>query len=243
MKRLLLLLALLPLGLQAQDSAEVVVGRYLKLLCYDSLPKDSTLVMETTISFHGSNDTFTMRRWFTPPSMMRLEVWHDDALQTGLCTNGSNRYREFIRRMDWWEDVKPEEFQSKMEAYDFRGGLFNWQARGIQLEYRGVVLFKGQRLQVVRAKQKDHFTRYYMFEEQSGLLVLVQEKDEDDDNTNIDLKPLHVKPMEYKVFHEYMPLGGSLVVRQESFMREGVLTVMETRAHFEPRTPLLFNQD
>lgn len=242
MKRLLSLLLLLPLGLQAQDSAEAVVGRYLQMLNYEALPKDSTLVLETTITFHGSNDTFTMRRWFTPPSMMRLEVWHGDALETGLCTNGSKRYREFIRRMDWWNDVTPEEFQSKMEAYDFRGGLYNWQDRGIQLEYKGVVTAKGDRLQVVRAKQKDYYTRYYMFEEQGGLLVLVQEKDENDATDN-DLKALHVKPMEYKVIHEYLPLRESLVVRQESFMRNGVLTVMETKAHFEPRNTLLFNQD
>lgn len=243
MKRLLLLLALLPLGLQAQDSAEAVVGRYLQMLNYEALPKDSTLVLETTITFPGSNDTFTMKRWFAPPDMMRLEVWHGDAQETGLCTNGSNRYREFIRRMDWWSDITPENFQSKMEAYDFRGGLYNWQDRGIQLEYKGIVTAKGERLQVVRAKQKGYYTRYYMFEEQGSLLVLVQEKDEDDNTTSPELKPLHVKPMEYKVIHEYMPLHESLVVRQESYMRNGVLTVMETKAHFEPRNPLLFNQD
>lgn len=247
MKRLALLLALLPLGLwaQEQDSAQIIVGRYLQLLNYTSLPQDSTLVLETTISFHGSNDTFTLRRWFAPPTMMRVEVWRGDKQTDGYCTNGSKRHREYVSRAKWWRDMSHTSFHEKLAAYDFRGSLYDWELYGIKLSYQGTVMAKGQRLQVIRAEQKNNYTRYYFFEEQSGLLVLMQEKDEkpaEDINEQV-LKQLHTKPIEYKVVHEYLPIGHCLVPRQESFMRDGVLTIMETTARFVPRDNIIFNQD
>ncbi|MBP5527521.1 MAG: hypothetical protein J6X79_03595 [Bacteroidales bacterium] len=245
MKRLLLLFALLPLTLQAQDSAEVIVNRYLRMLNYEELPQDSTLVMETTISFHGSNDTFTLRRWFTPPTMMRVEVWRGNNQTDGYCTNGGDRHREYVSRAGWWRDMEHSLFHEKIAAYDFRGPLYNWQMFGTQLTYKGVVMAKGQRLQVVRAEQRNNYTRYFFFDEQSGLLVLMQEKDETPVNNMNDqvLKQVHTQPIEYKVVHEYLPMGKSLIASQESFMREGLLTIMETKARFIPRDNLIFNKD
>ena len=244
-KLALLLFALLPVGLYAQekDSAQAIVERYLNMLNYEALPQDSTLVLETTISFHGSNDTFSLRRWYATPTMMRIEVWRNDTLTEGLCTNGGGRHRVYSRREGWWNDAPHHEFHNKMEAYDFRGPLYDWQLRGIKLSYRGIVTAKGQRLQVVRAEQANHFTRYYMFEEQSGLLVLIQEQDEGDSSNDPQVRMLHVKPLDYKFIHEYLPVGKSLIVSQESFRREGLLTIMETTAHFVPRDNMIFNQD
>ena len=245
MKRLLLLFILLPLALQAQDSAEVIVNRYLHLLNYEELPQDSTLVLETTITFHGSNDTFTLRRWFTPPTMMRVEVWRGNQQTDGYCTNGGDRHREYISRAGWWRDMDHSLFHEKIAAYDFRGPLYNWQLFGTRLSYKGVVMAKGQRLQVVSAEQRNNYTRYFFFDEQSGLLVLMQEKDETPVNNMNDqvLRQVHTQPIEYKVVHEYLPMGKSLIASQESFMRDGLLTIMETKAHFIPRDNLIFNQD
>lgn len=75
--------------------------------------------------------------------------------------------------------------------------------------------------------------------------MLLQEKDEvpaNDINSQA-LKELHTKPVEYKVIHEYLPVNECLVPSQESFMRDGVLTIMNTTAHFEPRNNMTFNQD
>ena len=245
MKRLLLLFALLPLALQAQDSAEVIVNRYLHLLNYEELPQDSTLVLETTITFHGSNDTFTLRRWFTPPTMMRVEVWRGNQQTDCYCTNGGDRHREYISRAGWWRDMDHSLFHEKIAAYDFRGPLYNWQLFGTRLTYKGVVMAKGQRLLVVSAEQRNNYTRYFFFDEQSGLLVLMQEKDETPVNNMNDqvLRQVHTQPIEYKVVHEYLPMGKSLIASQESFMRDGLLTIMETKAHFIPRDNLIFNQD
>lgn len=248
MKRLVLLLALLPLwaGAQEKDSADIVVDRYLKMMNYDGLPHDSTLVLETTVTFHGSPDTFLLRRWYAPPAMMRVEVWHGDTLTEGLCTNGDDRHREYSRHQGWWNDIASNSFHEKMAAYDFRGELFNRQVLGSKLTYRGTVTTKGQRLQVVSSERKQYYTRYYMFEARSGLLVLMQEKDEMEEAKNQTeriKKTLRIKPIEYKVVHEYQPLGECLVPSQESYMRDGLLTIMETKAHLVPRDNMLFNQD
>ena len=244
MKKTLMMLALLlPMAAAAQDSAEAVVGRYLRMLNYEALPMDSLLVMETTITFHGSTDTFTMRRLFAAPNMMRVEVWHGDTLTNGYCTNGGSRHREYARNQGWWNDARHEDFHRRIDSYEFRGPLYRWQERGIKLTYMGGTMTKGERLQVVRAEMKDNYTRYYMFEQRSGLLVLMQERDEDTTEGNTVLKSLRPSPIEYEVTHEYLPIGESLIPSETSYMRGGLLTIMRTSAHFEPRNDLLFNKD
>lgn len=240
-KRIFILLAFLPLAAAAQDSAEAVVGRYLRLLNIEALPADSMLVVSTTVSFHGSTDTFTMTRRFQTPDMIRVEIRKGDSLMTGLCTNGRNRYREFVHMLGWWVDQTPETFRQDLQAYDFRGPLYRWSERDITLSYEGIKLVKGQRMHVVRTTQPKHFTRHYMFDEMSGLLVLVLEDDEVAGNAP--RHPMRGNPIEYKVTHEYLPVGASLIPSQESFMRNGTLTIMESTVHFEPRNELLFNQD
>lgn len=242
-KTLLMLALLLPMAVTAQDSAEAVVGRYLRMLNYEALPTDSLLVVETTVSFHGSADTFTMRRYYAIPAMMRVEVWRGDTLTDALCTNGGSRHREYVRAAGWWNDVDHSSFHRKMDAYDFRGGLYHWKEHGTRLTYMGSATAKGERLLVVRADRDDSYTRYYLFEEQSGLLVLMQERDTDTINVNSPLKMLRAKPIEYEVVHEYLPVGASLIPSEVSYMRDGLLTIMRTRAHFEPRNDLLFNKD
>ena len=237
----LLLLVLLPLTAQAQDTAEAIVARYLRLLNIEGLPADSMLVMTTTISFHNSTDTFTMTRRYQAGEMMRVDIYKGDSLMTGLCTNGRDRYREFVHMVGWWVDQSPETFERDMQAYDFRGPLHHWRERGITLAYEGVTTYKGQRMQVVKSVQEKHFNRHYLFEEGSGLLVAVLEDNEVPDKRRE--FPLRGHPIDYKITHEYLPVGASLLPTQESFMRNEVLTVMESTVHFEPRNVLLFNQD
>ena len=241
MKKLLFILALLPLGLQAQDTAEAVVGRYLRLLNSEALPADSMLVVETTISFHGLTDTMKMRRYYAPKGMLRVEVSKGDTLLTGLCTNGTDRWREFARFTGWWGDITPADFESKMQPYDPRGPLYDWKRHGITLRYNGVTTYEGQRLQVVRAEQMDHYTRLYMFEEASGLLVVALDRNELPEGSFVPI--ISVKPVDYKIIHEYTPLGMMLLPTQESFLRDGLLTILESTAHLEARQNRLFNQD
>lgn len=231
---------LLPLCAGAQDTAATIVDRYLRMLNYEALPTDSLLVMETTVRYHGSDATFRMRRLYSHGNMMRVEVWKGDSLTTGYCTNGSTRFRKYYPTHKWWNDVPTGSLAEDIQPYDFRGPLYNWRDRGITLTYNGTTTLKGQTLQVVRAKQPNHFTRYYMFDAESGLLTLMLEKNEDDVAQK---QWLNVKPIDFKTYHEFTPLGPCLLPSQESFMSDSLLTIMETKSHFEPRNDLLFNQD
>lgn len=240
-KTLLTLLLVLPLAAAAQDSAAAIVARYLRMLNPAALAPDSMLVLHTTITHNGSTDTFDMVRWYAAPGMMRVEVHQGDSLMTGLCTNGTTRFREYSTHLRWWNDLDSNSFANKMQAYDHRSPFYDHLRRGISLYYDGVTSFNGQKLQVVRTEQKNHYVRQYLFEEQSGLLVVVLEKKELPAGS---VEPvIKLKPIDYKVIHEYMPYGAGLVPSEESYMRDGLLTIMRTTVSVEPRDNMIFNQD
>lgn len=236
------LMALVPLtALGQKDTAEAIVDRYVELMGYHRLPQDSTLAMVTTITTTGSTDTFVMKRWFTPPLMMRVEVWLGDTLQTGLCTNGKDRYRIYNPKRGFWEDVTDYSYYNKMQGYDFRGPLYNWRSNGMTLQYKGVTKAKGNHeLQTVTVEGPAYYTRHYMFEP-SGLLAVIMETGEMD---TVEYRRNLEGHIEWKIEHEYMEVApGVLLPKEESFMRQGQLTVLRTEAWLEPRQTLLFNKD
>lgn len=240
MKRLLILIALLPSLLQAQnpDTAQMLVDRYVAMLNYGALPSDSLLVMETTISFVGSEDTFIMRRWYAPLDMMRVEVWRGDSLTAGYCTNGSSRYREYSAYNGWWNDLDSANYARMAELYDFRGPFYGKRASDTRFSYAGTTTLKGQPLAAVLAEHKNLYQRYYLFEMQSGLLLFIIDTDKLTDGTG-----RHYAHSDWKAYHEYLPVGPCLIPSEESYLRDGLLTVMHTTAHFEARNDRIFNQD
>jgi len=238
-----LLLALLPLAAVAQkiDTAAAIVDRYLELLGADRLPQDSMLTLVTTITSPGSQDTFIMKRWYMAPHMMRVEVWHGKKLQTGLCTNGKNRFRVYRPKLGYWEEKYDYAFYEDMDNYDFRGPLYNWRAKGLTLRYKGITLAKGDHeLQTVIVEGPRIFTRHYMFEP-TGLLSVIIETDELD---TTEYKYNGEPHTQWKIEHEYMQVGpNSILPKEESFLRDGVLTIMRTEAKLERKQTLLFNKD
>lgn len=239
---LIALLALLPLTAKGQvDTAARIVDNYQELLGADRLPKDSMLTMVTTITSPGSQDTFIMKRWYIAPLMMRVEVWLNDTMQTGLCTNGKDRFRIFDPAKGYWEEKKDYQFYEKIEGYDFRGPLHNWRAKGLTATYKGITRAKGDHeLQTVTVAGPGVYTRHYMFEP-TGLLAVIIETDELD---TIEYHSVGEPHTEWKIMHEYMEVGpSSLLPKEESFLRGGVLTIMQTEAWFEPKKTLLFNKD
>ena len=246
MKKILLLAMLLPTLVAAQDhllredTAARLVDRYLDILNIDALPHDSLLVLETQITVVGTTDTFLMRRWYSWPQMLRLEVWHGDDMHGGLCTNGTSRYRSYNRSLGYWIDVEPERFYDGMVGYDFRGPLYNWRTANLQLSYKGKVQVTGGRvLESVRVESPNLFTRYYMFEP-NGLLAIIIETDEMEGKRNEQSEKLRI---EWKCMHEYLSVGSTVLPRLESFLRNGELTVLETKARLEPRRDIIFNSD
>lgn len=244
MKKIYILLLTLALGSVAQcqtvDTAAQIVDRYLDMLGTTRWKSDSMLVMETIITTEGSADTFVMRRWHLPPNMFRVEVWHGKELQTAMCSNGNDRYRSYRPQKGYWVDMHPGHFHETFGSYDFRGPLNGWRAAGATLTYMGVAKAMGEYdLLSVKVEMPAHFTRYYMFEP-NGLLALIVETDEiDTSNYN----PLTEARIDWKIIHEYQRMGDCLLPKQESFMREGRLTVLETKAWMEKRNTLIFNQD
>lgn len=236
-----MLLLLMQGLLMAQDSSSIVVNRYLKMLGHDALPADSMLVISTTITQPNSSDTMLMMRYYQPDEMMRVEVWAGDSLTYAICTNGRQRMRRYYAVLERWDDMMPSSFRHEIQAYDFRGPLYDYANRGIAIGYTGRVSIDGHPLQVVRAEQRGRYNRSYFFEPQSGLLVLITESRDMPEGSPTGLYP--VSPIDYKFFHEYLPLPNGLIPSEESFSRDGVLQIMRSTAHFEPRNDLLFNQD
>lgn len=237
---LLILLAMAPaMRGQAVDTATRIVERYLDMLGSDRWPTDSMLVMKTVITSPQSTDTFVMKRWYMPQQRHRIEVWLGDTLQTAFCGNGSDRFRKYNPSLGYWEDIPSYYFYTELGGYDFRGPLHGWRAQGATLTYEGMATVVGRKgLEAVKVEVPERYARHYFFEP-SGLMSVIVETDELDSlyrdryNTRID----------WKFIHEYQQVGRCLLPKQESFMRQGKLTVMETEAYLEPANTLIFNQD
>lgn len=241
-----LALMMLPLAAAAQDhmyridTAAYLVDHYLRLLNHEALPPDSMLVMHTTAYIYGGTDTFDIKRWFVPPQMARVEVRRRGRMETGLCSNGRDRFRSYKQSLGYWVDITSSSFYERMIGYDFRGHLYNWSMHGVELTYNGKVSAPGGvTMDAVRVEDPTQFTRIYLFEP-SGLLSVVIGTDESPD-------PEHPsrpeKNTDWKVVHEYLRVGSCLLPKQESFRRQGVITVMETEAHLEARQDIIFNAD
>ncbi len=246
MKKLIIGLLLLPLTVLAQnhqdmldDSAKVVVDRYLQMLNIDGLPQDSLLVMETAITNLGQKDTVWMRRWYAAPNKFRVEVWNRGKLETGIVTNGQDRFRRYLTAYGSWESVPREDIEKKMQGYDFRGPLYHWREKGATLSWNGTTTLKGEPLQVVKVECPGMYERYYMFEPESGLLTLIFETDKTADGNHQYTKDR----IDWKSIHEYQPLTTGILPSQESFMRQGVLTILNSTTHFEEMNPDIFEKD
>lgn len=248
MKRLLSVLTwLLPMVLCAQkapagayDTAARVVDTYLALLNTDDLPSDSLLVMTTTVTQHGTTDTTYMRRWFTASGMARVEVEHNDYLQMAIYTNGTDRWRRFNPHTGLWEELDADRFRHHLQGYDFHSPLRQWREKGAKLTWSGTTLLNNQSLQVVKVEMPDMLDRYYMFDPANGLLTIIIENSPVSTESYQRGNPGHI---DWKVYHEYLPVGTSLVSSLESFMRDGTLTILRTEAHLAPMNTDIFSRD
>jgi hypothetical protein len=246
-KLIVALMALMPVAMMAQnhrdllsDSAMHVVDRYVKMLDIDHLPTDSMLVMETAVTTNlNTKDTIWMRRWFAAGERHRIEVWNDQKMDYGLSSNGKDRFRTYRTAYESWESINSEEFNKKLQGYDFRGPLYRWNEKGAQLSWNGTTELKGQPLQVVKVVCPNMYTRYYMFEPESGLLTLIFETDEWEGSK----KEIRRGHIEWKIFHEFQPLTTGMLPSLESFMRDGELTILRTSYHFEAVDPDIFEHD
>lgn len=243
MKTKLTILAMLLLPLmswgQVDTAAARILDRYVEMLNITALPKDSMLVLTTTITTTGHSDTVVMERLFIPPQMYRVEVRDSHGLQTALCSNGQDRYRGYSEATGWG-DMRPWKFYNHLVGFDFHGPLHNWRAKGYIVKYLGKVTVeqKGAQLDAVHVDVDGHYSRTYLFDP-SGLLSLILE-----DGSNLDPdSPFQEVHIDWKCEHEYSRIGETLLPSLESFLRGGEVTVLRTEMHFEKPDLKRFNQD
>lgn len=223
----------------ANDTAARVVDRYLMMLNVEGYSEDSMLVMETAVTIYGDSDTLWMRRWFSPPKKHRVELWYDGQLQEGLIGNDEDVFLRYNAEEKRWKEIREREFAGQVSGYDFRGPLYMWRWNETKLTWNGTTEFNGTPLQVVKASRPGMYDRYYMFEQESGLLTLIVETEEYDASQ----EPKKESHIDWKSCHEYLPVSNHLVPSQESFMRDGRLTILNTTAHLEPIRPRFFNRE
>ena len=241
----ILVLTLMPLLTFAQnhqhiaDSAALIVDRFLGMTDFHSLPTDSMIAARTVATIFGEDDSVVMYRWYANPQQHRIELRYHDTLVTAFYGNGLDRFRTYDTATHQWVDIPLHTYYRLLLAYDLRGLLHNWKAHNTRLSYLGkATTEKGAIVDVVLVDPVENFSRYYMFEP-SGLLTAIIEKDASDDPSLED----YTNHIEWKVIHEYIPLGQYVTPSLESFLRDGKVNILRTSASVVAYDSHLFNHD
>lgn len=213
----------------APDSSEWVVGRYMSLMNYESLPRDKMLLIESVaVPRYSGGDTTIVRRWYTGTSSCRIEVWQKGSLMEGWHNYEHKIFRKYDTKKKQWVDASEIHYYDHTVGYDFRGPLYRRATNGTSMAYGGIATFEGHSVYKVLATAPGMFDREYYFEQQSGLLFLILEKEtsyggERDGGEG---------RLEWRSIEEYLPVGEMLMVSKETYQQEGLRT---TTTH----TPLL----
>jgi hypothetical protein len=222
----------------AVDSAQLVVQRFLDRLNIGAIPSDSILYMETTICLRTrQGDTAILKRWFQQPNRFRAELWHGDTLQTGVITDGKEIFYEADRKVtSTWYFTTAERYYRVAPGYEFRTALYNWQANGDVLTYKGLWNFNGHQVHRILVEEPYAYRRYFFFEKESGLLFLIEETNEHSEYSN---HQAYRHPSIHG-YHEYYPLGNVLLPSAESYQMDGETIYHYTRYKYIPLNDKLF---
>ncbi|MBR1798740.1 MAG: hypothetical protein IJ761_02425 [Bacteroidales bacterium] len=221
------------------DSAVAVIERFQRMMSLEGIASDSILLAQTTIVMTNPADTFVMRRWWATGGRLRIEVMHNDTLQTAYHSDGKTLYRKYYPRMHNWVDIGQTNFIEQTMPYELRGPLHNWQAQNARVDYRGMAEIEGLHFDMVHVELPDNFSRNYFFDITSGLLTLVMELNDVDGVAVADT----IEHTRWKAYHEYMPIGESLLPSQESFLRGNTLHTQFTTYGIIPSSNDIFTDD
>lgn len=222
------------------DTAETIIEKHLSALNHDNIPSDSLLYIESCIvDRNDPTDTLIMKRWAQGPFKFRVEVWHNGKRETGYYSNGKDRFRRYDPNGAMWVDVTQMEYYDWAMAYDFRGPLHNYKAKGGEVKYAGSYTYQGRPVDRVFVGMPNMYDRYYLFEQTSGLLFLIDESD----HFYGDAKTDTTHHVEWRAYHEYQPLGESLFVSTESYMSYGRVKLIHHKPYFIKPNTEIFNKD
>lgn len=249
MKRFILAAVLVVscLGVSAQnkasavDTAQRIVERYLRLMNFDGVKRDSILYIET-IAYKRSSpgDTAVLKRWFLYPNCFRAELWHGDTLLEGAYTDGKEIYREYrLGVLDGWTRVAQSRYYVLEPGYDFRGSLYHWKADAAELTYKGEWDYNGQKVHRVYVDTPMRYCRNYLFEKESGMLFLIEETNKHSEYTD---HAAYDHP-DWHAFSEYQPLGGVLLPSVEVYQMKGDLVFHFSTGRYIPKDMNIFRKN
>lgn len=225
---LLLLLTLLMSGRtqpteDGLKKAAEVVNDYYRMLNLESICADSILFIDSRIVHRGSTDTLHMLRWIAPGQRMRIEFTADDTLQRCYFSDGRHIYEEYDPEKNGWRSINGDTYHDAVDRYDYRGPLFQWQLRGLDLIYEEPITFEGVPAERVSTHHPEQYDRHYFFERASRLLFMYTESD------SIGGKPPTLPPrgrVDWHAYHEYQPIGNAMLPSVESYQYQGIITII-----------------
>lgn len=217
---------------QETDSAAWVVNRYMQLLNYDALNHpDSMLYIESKVFNRDiPGDTLVMKRWFAYPNTDRIELWVKDKCTMGLLRDGKKNFYRLHPERKVWTAIDRSAYLDYQSSYDFHGPLYHWDMNGMELSYKGIVKINNQEAYSVFVRSPFGWDRYYLFEKESGLLFLVNVME-----TSLNPEDAFINKalkLDWRMTHEYIPLGQSLLPSAESYQnREGITIIKHTYSY------------
>ncbi|MBQ4376585.1 MAG: hypothetical protein II793_02680 [Bacteroidales bacterium] len=203
------------------DSAEWVVGRYMSLMNYEAVPRNEMLFIESTaMPRYAGGDTAIVKRWYTGFSSCRIEVWQKGQLIEGWHNYEHKIFRKYDSQKKQWVDASEIHYYDHTIGYDFRGPLYKRATNGSFMLYGGIATFEGNKVYKVMVTAPGMFDRDYYFEQRSGLLFLIIEKETSYGEERNDGEGR----LEWRSIDEYLPLGETLIVSKETYQQNGLRT-------------------
>lgn len=215
------------LAQSTNDSAAIVINRYLSNLGHDSL-NWQTVDIKSVITFSDGNDTIMMERRFAFPEYSFVKLSRKGKVFFGLYSDNTEFLMYDTARHSW--DVTSEsDYLRLLAGYDIRGPLFNWENMVTSAKYHGVSTLEGNKVYRVAVSDPLRGDREYLFEQTSGNLFLTVKLPTIRKNTVV-----QTPDVDWRAIHEYTPIGGFLFPTLESYQYKGVITIIASEIHIKP---------
>ena len=221
--------------------AIAIVDRYVNMVDFSLYRTDSVLRVTThVIDLAHPNDTMTIYRWYMAPRYNRVEIWQKGIIIDGYYSDGIALFRKFHTNRREWANLAPDSYFTSTLYLDIRGALYDWRTKGEEVFYAGEFNFKGKPLDRVFAVTPNTFDRYYYFEKETGLLGLVTE---DEHISEDNKKMMAAERVEWRAWHEFVPLKGHYLPSEESYQAGNNIVTMHHSYTYEAPNKKLFTED
>lgn len=229
------------LSAKADSMSMAIVDRYLGILNYEGLRKDSMLYVVTYIIDRDyPQDTLFLYRWHMYPHYDRVEIYDKKSIKLGVYSDGKEYYQTFDEKRRTWRHVTPMTCYNMLMPYDIRGSLADWRAKGAEMTYKDETTLNGNAVEQVFVSTPEQFDRTYFFEKKSGLLFLFTE---DSNMFGAEKHTRNTYPVDWRGWHEFIPFGRCLFPKIESYQADNHITILYHHYRYEPFDEKLFKEN